>query len=369
MLALHDVKPHTNKTLLSQPFNITLTLDSQGIEEAEFHVIYGGSPNTDAYDQIISNNIIGPIPQGLVKFDLECSIDLNGIPIRYLFGVTSIVVVGKFKEQEFLRIGYFAKVEYPGINTDELKCEEDEIESEINESNCEDDGLEEECADEENDEIVASEENEENKTDEKSTETEENKTEPKDTEDEIVYGEDKASIENTEENMTSEREKAHQIADEALGDELEIETGNATANLLTDSVLEKIKEAESLLEENQSVEGADKFAVTDDNSSDEYSSDDSMDESIEEDLVADFIEDFIFEHKGHQIDVRKITLELCEPPIETPFKIKWNDETEIVEEEEIEESEDNKIDVNNMDDEKEGLQISLDEPKKRKTEE
>lgn len=340
MLALHDVKPNLSKTLVVQPFNITLTLDSEGVEEAEFIVVYGGSPNTDAYDQIISNNIIGPIPRGLVKFDLECLIDFSAIPLRHLFGVTSIVVIGKYNEQEFLRIGYFAKVEYPDISIEELKCDDGEMESEIDESNCEEEGFDsEECLGDESEKVEDS------------------------SEKELCCEKDKISTQ-TGNQKELESKSLHKIAEEALEDEYELEAGNTTANLITDSILEKIKDAESLLEEKKSVEGVDKFAVSNESSFEE------LNQIVEEDVLGDLVKDYIFEWKGHHIDIRKVTVELCEPPIETPFKIKWNNNEEaVVEEESIEESEENKIDVNSMESGEKKVQNPIENGKKRKLDE
>lgn len=80
-------------------------------------ITYVATTVTDIYDQVLCEETVEEIPEGVVEFDLECKIpDLSKIPREYLLGLTSIILVFSTPEgKEFARIGYFVKVDYPGV--------------------------------------------------------------------------------------------------------------------------------------------------------------------------------------------------------------------------------------------------------------
>lgn len=123
-------------------FNLTFNCKSAIDDDVEFEIAYIGDAYSDSHDQRICHNVIGPLQEGLLSFDLETTpIDLTKIPIKTLFGITTILIVGKFRGKEFIRIGYVINVEYPGIEADKLQDsddkplgEDEEIEAEVEEN-------------------------------------------------------------------------------------------------------------------------------------------------------------------------------------------------------------------------------------------
>ncbi|KAM0676426.1 ASF1 anti-silencing function 1 [Gurleya vavrai] len=213
MITLNKITPPKKQNLIL-PLNFSVILDNHNLlSEVEFKIIYTGSPDTNNHDQIICHEYIGPVPIGRVSFDLLTNIiDINEIPVKNLFGVTSVVIIGKYNDKEFLRIGYFVKIEYEDIETEKLTFDEEfnESEEEIEDSESEEGDDEYEAEDSE--EII--EEGKENVEGEEENEMEE-------------FEEGKKSAEGEEENEEAETEEYEEdeIDDEALEKSMEIETG------------------------------------------------------------------------------------------------------------------------------------------------
>ncbi|KAI5171732.1 hypothetical protein NEFER03_1037 [Nematocida sp. LUAm3] len=144
-------------------------------------VVYGVSVNTDLHDQILYDETAEEIPSGLVEFSLECnSPDVSKIPREHLVGVSTLMFIFYTPDDKmFSRIGYFVRVEYPGVYVKEIEAfqdrseeeasvnmieEEDLMKDEDNEEQAEDNGEAEE------DENEGEEENEENRDDEEEAE-------------------------------------------------------------------------------------------------------------------------------------------------------------------------------------------------------
>lgn len=107
-------------------FNLTFNNKSEINDDVEFEITYFGDAYSDNHDQRICHNVIGPLQEGMLSFDLETTpIDLTKIPIKTLFGLTTILIIGKFKSEQFIRIGYVVNVEYPGVETEKLQDSDD----------------------------------------------------------------------------------------------------------------------------------------------------------------------------------------------------------------------------------------------------
>ena len=162
-LELISVETDVKKTYkVGDKFNFKLTFDNQSLikDDVEFKITYFGDSYSDSHDQKIGHNVIGPLPEGKQFFQLETTpIDITKIPIKTLFGLTTILIVGEYKEQQFIRIGYVVDVRYPGIETDNLvdsedkaladidNAEEEEIEIMDDEELSEDELVDDCCAD------------------------------------------------------------------------------------------------------------------------------------------------------------------------------------------------------------------------------
>lgn len=123
-LELIKVETDTNKTYKpTDSFVFKLTFNNQEYigEDVEFEVLYFGDAYSENHDQKIGYNVIGPLDAGKLCFELETSpIDLTKIPIKTLFGLTTVLLVGKFRGEQFIRIGYVVNVRYPGIDSKQL---------------------------------------------------------------------------------------------------------------------------------------------------------------------------------------------------------------------------------------------------------
>ncbi|KAI5152023.1 histone chaperone ASF1 [Enteropsectra breve] len=165
-------------------FLVTLKVHEDIDEDLEFEVSYFGDAYSEYHDQKIGAALVGPLKAGEQFFNIETSpIDLTKIPIKSLFGVTTVLLSGKYKNEQFIRIGYIANVNYPNINIEELADSSDKAIDEMN-------GEEEEGSIEEEEVEVA--EDEELSDDEAENEQEE---------EDIVEGE-----ENEEENAEDDEE-------------------------------------------------------------------------------------------------------------------------------------------------------------------
>lgn len=129
-LELVSVETDTKKVYkVADNFVFTLTLDVLVpiAEDIVFEVSYFGNAYSDQHDQRIGYNVLGPLEPGKQYFQLETSpIDLTKIPIKTLFGLTTILVVGKYLDQQFIRIGYVVNVQYPGVSPDQLLDSDDQ---------------------------------------------------------------------------------------------------------------------------------------------------------------------------------------------------------------------------------------------------
>ena len=125
-------------------FNLVLECTKEMEDDIEFEAVYFGNARCEDYDQKIGSILVGPVPVGKIGFELETDpVDVALLNPREIFGVTSVMIIGRYKSQQFLRIGYFLNVRYPGVSNDELvsyeedACEEEELGS-TEGSECED---------------------------------------------------------------------------------------------------------------------------------------------------------------------------------------------------------------------------------------
>lgn len=158
MTKLELVKVETDTTKVYSPndsFVFKLTFNNQSYlgEDVESEVVYFGDAHSDNHDQKICHNVIGPLEVGKLCFELETTaIGLTKIPIKTLSGLKTILEVGKFRGEQFIRVGYVVDVAYPSIKSEKLieddmmAVEEDEEDAE--EGDEEDDENEEEGDDE-----------------------------------------------------------------------------------------------------------------------------------------------------------------------------------------------------------------------------
>lgn len=104
-----------NPTRFDSPFQFEITFEClQELEEdLEWKVLYVGSAESSSHDQTLDEILVGPIPIGINKFVLSADApDPRTIPENDVLGVTVVLVTCSYKEQEFIRIGYYVNNEY-----------------------------------------------------------------------------------------------------------------------------------------------------------------------------------------------------------------------------------------------------------------
>ena len=105
-----------NPTAFTNPFQFEITFEclQELSDDLEWKVIYVGSAEDANADQSLEEVMVGPVPIGINKFVLQAAApDYSLIQQEDLIGVTVVLVTCSFKDQEFIRIGYYVNNEYP----------------------------------------------------------------------------------------------------------------------------------------------------------------------------------------------------------------------------------------------------------------
>lgn len=87
--------------------------------DLEWRLIYVSSPGNEELDQELDDCLVGPVPMGVNSFEFEGSAPLSSkIPPEDVLGVAALILTGSYKDQEFVRVGYYQNTEY---DNDEMK--------------------------------------------------------------------------------------------------------------------------------------------------------------------------------------------------------------------------------------------------------
>jgi len=107
-------------------FQICFNCINPGVEdELEWKVVYVGSADDESQDQILDTCLVGPCSVGKNRFVLQVpSPEVEKIPKKDLFGVTVLLICCSYRNQEFIRIGYYVKVEHPDVKVSVETVEE-----------------------------------------------------------------------------------------------------------------------------------------------------------------------------------------------------------------------------------------------------
>jgi len=113
---LNNVQVLNNPAPFTSDFKFVITFDcvEPGLkEELEWKLIYVGSADCEDNDQELDAIVVGPVRVGKNRFLFEApSPDLTKIPESDLLDVTVLLLTCSYKEQEFIRIGYYVHNEY-----------------------------------------------------------------------------------------------------------------------------------------------------------------------------------------------------------------------------------------------------------------
>jgi histone chaperone ASF1 len=89
------------------------------VPDLEWKLIFVSSPGQPEYDQELDDCMVGPVPIGVNSFDFDSPApDPSKLPPEDVLGVAAIILTASYKEQEFVRVGYYQNTEY---DNDEMK--------------------------------------------------------------------------------------------------------------------------------------------------------------------------------------------------------------------------------------------------------
>lgn len=83
----------------------------------EWKIVYVGSADDEKYDQTLDSVLVGPVQLGVNKFVFQADAPNPArIPSQNILDVTVVLLLGLYKDQEFIRVGYYVNNEIPGYN-------------------------------------------------------------------------------------------------------------------------------------------------------------------------------------------------------------------------------------------------------------
>ncbi|XP_058054855.1 histone chaperone asf1 [Anopheles bellator] len=104
-----------NPSSFLNPFQFELTFEciEELKEDLEWKMIYVGSAESEAFDQVLDTIYVGPIPEGRHQFLFSADPpNVSRIPEQDAVGVTVVLLTCSYRGQEFVRVGYFINNEY-----------------------------------------------------------------------------------------------------------------------------------------------------------------------------------------------------------------------------------------------------------------
>ena len=109
VVVLDNPSPFSNPFMFEITFECTESL----ADDLEWKIIYVGSAESEAYDQTLDTVYVGPVPEGRHMFVFQAdSPDTAKIPVADAVGVTVVLLTCGYRNQEFIRVGYYVNNEY-----------------------------------------------------------------------------------------------------------------------------------------------------------------------------------------------------------------------------------------------------------------
>jgi len=104
-----------NPSAFLNPFQFEITFEclEDLQEDLEWRIIYVGSAESEAFDQVLDTVYVGPVPQGRHMFVFQADPpDPAKIPVADVIGVTVVLLTCSYRGQEFIRVGYYVNNDY-----------------------------------------------------------------------------------------------------------------------------------------------------------------------------------------------------------------------------------------------------------------
>ncbi|KAI0772431.1 anti-silence-domain-containing protein [Trametes elegans] len=115
IVTIRNVEFLNNPARFLDPYNFRVTFECIAPlpEDLEWRLIYVASPGNEELDQELDDCLVGPVPVGVNAFEFEGSApNPSKIPPEDVLGVAALILTGSYKEQEFVRVGYYQNTEY-----------------------------------------------------------------------------------------------------------------------------------------------------------------------------------------------------------------------------------------------------------------
>ncbi|RGB30861.1 ASF1 like histone chaperone-domain-containing protein [Rhizophagus diaphanus] len=110
-----NIKVLNNPTLFTADYQFEITFEciSELNDDLEWKIIYVGSSESKEYDQVLDSIMVGPVPPGVNQFIFQAPApNPDRIPPSDLLDVTVIIITCSYRDQEFVRVGYYVNNEY-----------------------------------------------------------------------------------------------------------------------------------------------------------------------------------------------------------------------------------------------------------------
>ena len=121
LVTIRNVEFLNNPAPFLDPYRFCVTFECIGplSEDIEWRLIYVSSPGDVDLDQELDDCLVGPVPVGVNSFQFESlPPDSSKIPAEDVLGVAALILTASYRDQEFVRVGYYQNTEY---DNDEMK--------------------------------------------------------------------------------------------------------------------------------------------------------------------------------------------------------------------------------------------------------
>ncbi|KAF8550883.1 anti-silence-domain-containing protein [Imleria badia] len=115
IVTIRNVEFLNNPARFLDPYKFRVTFEciTPLKDDLEWRLIYVSSPGNEELDQELDDCLVGPVPVGVNAFDFEgVPPDPAKIPPEDVLGVAALILTGSYKDQEFVRVGYYQNTEY-----------------------------------------------------------------------------------------------------------------------------------------------------------------------------------------------------------------------------------------------------------------
>ncbi|KAG0271834.1 Histone chaperone asf1 [Linnemannia exigua] len=115
IVSITQVNVLDNPTHFANPYQFEITFECIAplTADLEWKIIYVGSADSNAHDQVLESIMVGPIPVGVNKFVFQADAPKPElIPHNDIVGVTVILITCSYQDKEFVRIGYYVNNDY-----------------------------------------------------------------------------------------------------------------------------------------------------------------------------------------------------------------------------------------------------------------